>query len=145
SYQEIYRVRHRLRALKLNLASQRDIFSQLSTESISWLKKNTRQHLANITARLTHYCTGLENNIMHITAIIEQSHMIMAEKLNERIYLMTLIALIFMPVMGLTSLFGVNLGGIPGSDSPWAFGLFILLLVMLMGLMIYILKKKRWF
>lgn len=36
-------------------------------------------------------------------------------------YVLSLVAAIFLPLGLLTGLLGINVGGIPGTESPWAF------------------------
>ena len=68
----------------------------------------------------------------------------MAEATNRRAYQMSVMALLFLPASFLTGLFGINLGGIPGAESPTAFWVFCgFLLVLATGLAVW-LKHRRW-
>ncbi|GAB7208047.1 hypothetical protein OS21_45460 [Dickeya oryzae] len=49
-----------------------------------------------------------------------------------------------MPTTFLTGLFGVNLGGIPGANSGIGFGVFCLMLVLLVGGVAWWLKRSKW-
>ena len=61
-----------------------------------------------------------------------------------RAYQMSVMALLFLPASFLSGLFGVNLGGIPGAESPTAFWIFCgSLLALATGLAIW-LKHRRW-
>ena len=51
---------------------------------------------------------------------------------------------IFLPVSFLTSLFGVNLGGIPGSNSGEGFLIFCGMLLGLAGGLAWWLRYRRW-
>lgn len=52
------------------------------------------------------------------------------EIMNRNSYLFTIIAALFLPVSFLTGLLGINIGGMPGVDSPWAFGIFCAFLLL---------------
>ena len=41
--------------------------------------------------------------------------------MNKNLYLISIIAAIFLPLGFLTGLLGINVGGIPGTDVTWAF------------------------
>jgi zinc transporter len=43
------------------------------------------------------------------------------ERTNRRTYLFTVVAGVFLPLGFVTGLLGINVGGIPGADDPWAF------------------------
>ena len=69
----------------------------------------------------------------------------LSKKLDEKLYLLAVLSAIFLPLGFMTGLFGINLGGIPGSDEPWAFWTFTCLILSLAALEIYIFKLRRWF
>lgn len=66
------------------------------------------------------------------------------ERLNERMYLMAIITAVFLPLTFLTGLLGINVGGIPGAESPAGF-IVVVMLSMLVGAgVMAVLKKWRW-
>jgi zinc transporter len=44
-----------------------------------------------------------------------------AERMNNQMLVLSVVAAIFLPLGLLTGLLGINVGGIPGTDNPWAF------------------------
>jgi zinc transporter len=44
-----------------------------------------------------------------------------AERLNARMYVLSVVAAVFLPLGFVTGLLGVNVAGVPGADTPWAF------------------------
>lgn len=68
-----------------------------------------------------------------------------AEKMNQNTYLFSVIAAVFLPTSFLTGLLGVNVGGIPGTESPLAFGVFCIALLGIFAVEIWILKRLRMF
>jgi len=44
----------------------------------------------------------------------------------------------------LTGLLGVNIGGMPGVSSSYAFGFFCFLLLLIFGFQVYLMRKFRW-
>lgn len=59
-------------------------------------------------------------------------------------YVLSLVAAVFLPLGFLTGLLGINLGGIPGSDNQSAFFVFVLILILLVAVQIVVFKKKKW-
>jgi zinc transporter len=60
-------------------------------------------------------------------------------------YMLSLVAAIFLPLGFLTGLLGINVGGIPGANSPFGFVTICLLIAVLAGAMLAYLKTRRWF
>lgn len=69
----------------------------------------------------------------------------LSEQLNRRMYVFSMLTAIFLPITSIASLFGMNLGGIPGTDSPWGFGLVSFFLGATSLGLIAFLKRKKWF
>lgn len=59
-------------------------------------------------------------------------------------YALSLVAAVFLPLGFLTGLFGVNVGGMPGLESPWAFALLSLGMIVAGGLMLAYLRWMKW-
>ena len=65
--------------------------------------------------------------------------------MNTRMYVLSVVAAIFLPLGFLTGLLGINVGGIPGTENPWAFLIFSLLIVGILVVQMLWLKYKKWF
>lgn len=79
-----------------------------------------------------------------LTALVDHLDMAQASRLERNGYRLSVAAGIFLPLGFMTSLFGVNLGGIPGLENPDAFWLFTSAMV-IFGIVIgIVLKLRRW-
>lgn len=54
-------------------------------------------------------------------------------------------AAVFLPLGFLTGLLGINVGGIPGSDNPAAFGLFAAMLLLIVIAEVVFFRMRKWF
>ncbi|MBF0611916.1 MAG: hypothetical protein G8345_14255 [Magnetococcales bacterium] len=88
------------------------------------------RELTHLNKRLEHLQEGFSNMLDH--------------RLNSRVYNLTMITGIAFPMVFLTGLLGVNLGGIPGSDNPWAFTIFCLFLIVLGWTMAWWFHRQKW-
>ena len=64
--------------------------------------------------------------------------------MNKTMYILSIVAGIFLPLGLLTGLLGINVGGIPGTENPWAFAIFCVLLLIIAGGQIWLFKRKKW-
>jgi zinc transporter len=60
-------------------------------------------------------------------------------------YMLSVLAAIFLPLGFLTGLLGINVGGFPGAENPWAFLLFLLFLAGIVVVQMLWFKRKKWF
>ncbi|MDE1221007.1 zinc transporter ZntB [Vibrio aestuarianus] len=105
--------------------------------------KNLRlRHSVNTITRINETLDFFLGELEIIKGELRQYH---AEKMNQNTYLFSVIAAIFLPTSFLTGLLGVNVGGIPGTESPVAFGLFCAALVGIFAVEFWILHRLRFF
>ncbi|MEE4164807.1 MAG: CorA family divalent cation transporter, partial [Desulfocapsaceae bacterium] len=96
------------------------------------------------TDHLLRYIENLDSTREQATVIHEELVSNLSEQLNSRMYVLSVITTIFLPLGFLTGLFGINVGGIPGSGSKSAFTVFVLILAAIVLAVLVLFKKKRW-
>jgi zinc transporter len=64
--------------------------------------------------------------------------------MNKTMYVLSIVAAIFLPLGLLTGLLGINVGGIPGTESKVAFAVVTLLLVGIAFVEFWIFKRRKW-
>jgi zinc transporter len=86
-----------------------------------------------------------------LDGVIERLHSLddhvqknLSTMLGDRLYILTLISVIILPLSLVTGLLGVNVAGIPLRDSRWAFPLLCLVLIGLAMFQYWVAKRLRW-
>jgi zinc transporter len=69
----------------------------------------------------------------------------MSEQMNQRTYVFTIIATLFLPLGFFTGLMGINVGGMPGVEGDLGFWIVVAMSVGIAGILAIYFKKKRWF
>ena len=126
------------------LAPQRDMLSRLAIEPTPLLSDRDRMHLRETADELTRQVEELDLLRERAALIQEQMSAMASEQMNRTMYVLSLVAAIFLPLGLVTGLLGVNVGGIPGSESPWAFAGLCALMVVLAVLEFLLFRKMRW-
>ncbi len=86
----------------------------------------------------------LDSLVSRMTAV-QDHHNAETAKLQARNgYVLSLVAAVFLPLGFITGLFGVNVGGMPGLQSDWAFGILCVALVVLIALVVWVLRRMKW-
>ena len=67
----------------------------------------------------------------------------LSEQMNKTMYVVSIVAAVFLPLSLLTGLLGINVGGIPGTESKWAFGIVCGLLVVVTAVEIWIFRRVK--
>ena len=132
-------------ALRRYLAPQRDAFAKLVIEKIAWFDDDSRLRLREVSDRLIRHIEDLD--AVRERAAVTQEELLsrLSDQMNTRMYVLSMVAAIFLPLGFLTGLLGINVGGIPGSENPWAFLLFLLFLGVVVFAQVLWFRYKKWF
>lgn len=123
---------------------QREALNRLTAEPADWLSANDRLHLREAGDKVTRHVEDLDAIRDRGVVASEELASRLAEQMNLRMYVLSLIAGLFLPLGFLTGLLGINVGGIPGADNPWGFAIVILLLTAIAVLQLWLFRRKRW-
>ena len=142
--QEISAIRRQTITLKRYIAPQQAALSKLYESHYPWINETFRHEFKETANHLMRYVEELEVIIERAQIAYEERSDLLSEQLNHRMYVMSIVAAIFLPLGFLTGLLGINVGGIPGSENAYAFYIFIALLVTLTSSLIGLSWWKRW-
>lgn len=141
---DISEIKRQAISLKRYLLPQKEAMSKLYHEKISWINEYERIQLREITDQVIRYIEELDSIKDKMSVIQEDISYKVSENINQRMYVLSIISAIFLPLGFLTGLLGINVGGIPGAENKFAFHIFIVILVFIVGIQLYIFRKKRW-
>jgi zinc transporter len=138
-------VRRQSVALRRHLAPQRDALARLANERSPIIDDLTRMQLRELADRMTRYIEDLDEARERASVTHEELLNRLAELTNHRMYLLTMIAAIFLPLSFFTGLLGINVGGIPGADDSKAFLIVVALLAGFAGVQWLFFRWRKWF
>ena len=141
----ILELRREIIKLRRYLAPQRDALKSLYAADVSWLSEHARMGLREVYDKITRYVEDLDSAKDRAAVANEELAGRLAEQMNTRMYVLSLIAGLFLPLGFVTGLLGINVGGIPLAENPFGFAAIIVLLVLLLILEILIFRHKKWF
>lgn len=138
-------IRKRVAIFRRYVTPQRTVLEKLHQHSIPWLSSEHQQHLGEELDRVIRYVEELEELANRTQILTEEVRNLHSERLNNLAYVFSVVATIFLPLGFLTGLLGVNVGGMPGLEHPYAFWIFTAMCVVLTVVMIAFFKKLKWF
>jgi zinc transporter len=118
---EVSQVRSEAIALRRFIAPQRLALERLAQSSLTWLDDDDRAHLRDAADRAARFADELESARERSALMHEEMTDLRAEKMDSRALLISIVAMVFLPLTFITGLLGMNVVGIPFHDSPWAF------------------------
>lgn len=137
-------IRRSVISLRRYIAPQRDVITQIQNAKVDWLNDAERMSLRETADRTTRFVEDLDAIRDRATVTQEELNSTLSEQMNKTMYVLSIVAGIFLPLGLLTGLLGINVGGIPGTENPWAFAIFCVILVAVAVWQIWLFKRKKW-
>ncbi|BAK71804.1 zinc transporter ZntB [Aliarcobacter butzleri] len=141
---EILNVRRETIILKRYLAPQKEALIKLSNEKISWIDEYKKVEIRETNDQLIRHIEELDTIRDKVILIQEELANSLSEEMNKKMYMLSIISAIFLPLTFLTGLLGINVGGIPGASNDKAFYIFTIILLLVIFSQYIIFKKKKW-
>jgi len=143
--------RHSLAALRRQIASvrrfvapQRDALDRLYRNPGTLLSDAEANSLREEADRVTRYLEDLD--LARERAVVLQEELLneLAQQQNTRMYVLSVVAAIFLPLTFVTGLLGMNVGGLPGVDSPLGFAIAVVVMVATSAAMLIYFRFRKW-
>jgi zinc transporter len=131
-------------SLRRYLAPQREALYRLTIEESPLIPHDDRMLMREVTDRVVRYIEDLDTSRDKATILQEELTNRLAEQMTKQMLLLSIVAVIFMPLSFLVGLLGVNLSGIPGANSPWAFTVLCIILVTISAGTLSAFRYKKW-
>ena len=142
--QALSALRRQIASVRRFLAPQRDALDRLYRQPGSWLTDEETLHLREEADRITRYLEDLDLARERAVVLQEEFLSLMAQEQNTRMYVLSVVAAIFLPLTFVTGLLGMNVGGLPGVDSENGFfASIVVMIVSGVGLMAFF-RWKKW-
>lgn len=140
----LQQIRRRAAGLRRFLAPQREIYVQLTRHKWSWFADADADYWNELNNSLIRYLEELELTRERAALVLESEDRRRSERMNRTMFRFGIITCIFLPMSFVTGLLGINVGGIPGADSPYGFLFASLLVLALAAGQWWLFRRLRW-
>lgn len=127
------------------IAPQRDVMMYLRASELPWIRPADKRQMQESLDRVTRYTEDLDAIRERSQIVKDELASILSDKMNKNMYVLSVIAAIFLPLGFFTGLMGINIGGMPGVEDDQAFWIFSGVLVLLVLFQVILFKKLKWF
>lgn len=141
---ELSQTRRQAIVLRRYLAPQRDAMNRLVAEPPAFVDPDMRARLREAADAVQRYVEDLDAVRERAAVTQDEVSGRISEQAERTTYKLTIVATVFLPLGFVTGLLGVNVGGIPGTDSPWAFAILCLLIGGLTAVEVWLLRRVGW-
>jgi zinc transporter len=141
---DLSNLRRQCISLRRYIAPQRDILSRSGNEPLTWISDKDKLHLHEIAERSARFVEVIDTARDRAAVTQEELDNRLAEHTNKAIFVLSIVAAIFLPLGFITGLLGINVGGIPGSEYKWAFLIVCIILLLIALILLLFFKRLKW-
>ena len=138
-------VRRQTAVVRRFISPQRDALDALCRDSKGILSQEQTFMVREQADRIAREVEDLDLVRERSLVVTEELLNRIAQEQNNRMYVLSIIAAIFLPITFITGLFGMNVAGLPGTENAAAFLMVAGAMAGVTVLTLVLLRAKRWF
>ena len=127
------------------LNPQRIALERLATLQGDWLADDDRAHLSAAADRAARMAEEVEAIRERAALMHEGLSDLRAEQLDQRGLVISVVAMVFLPLTFLTGLYGMNVQGLPYAEKPWAFDAIAGGCALIAAVTVIYFLRRHWF
>jgi len=146
SYRALFgEIRRQTARMRRYLAPQREALDRLSRVQSDFFGTKFSLDIYEQTNWMTLFIEDLD--LARERAMVAQEEMLnlLAHEQNSKMFILSIVAAVFLPLAFFTGLMGMNVAGLPGTENPWSFYIVLFLMFAAAGFIMWLFKRKKWF
>lgn len=142
--QRLSALRRQIAEVRRFLAPQRDALDRLTRQTSTWLNEAEAHNLRQEADRITRFLEDLDLARERAVVLQEELLSLIAQEQNARMYVLSVVAAIFLPLTFITGLLGMNVGGLPGLENSAGFTWSIIVMIVAGAGLLAFFRWKKW-
>ena len=142
--QRLSTLRRQIAEVRRFLAPQRDALDRLTRLSSGWLAESEAHDLRQEADRITRFLEDLDLARERAVVLREELLSQIAQEQNARMYVLSVVAAVFLPLTFITGLLGMNVGGLPGLENTSGFAWSIVIMLLAGVFLVVFFRWKKW-
>ena len=130
--------------LRRHIAPQREALNHFALEDDPWMGPKDRNRLRDAADRVARFSEELDSVRERAAVIRDQMVDARAEQMNKSMLVLAVVTVVFAPMTLISGMFGMNVGGIPGTSDPGAFWVLAILMLGLGFALLWLFRRLKW-
>jgi zinc transporter len=140
---DLANVRRQAIQMRRHMGPQRDAIAHLLIERAPWLGDAERSQLREVREQASRHLEDLDATRERAQIAQDQLASRSRQQLQRTMYILAVVTAMFMPLTFITGLWGMNVGGIPGGESPLGFLSMLALLVVVFVFLTWLFRRLK--
>ncbi|MGK7393711.1 MAG: magnesium/cobalt transporter CorA [Candidatus Cyclobacteriaceae bacterium M3_2C_046] len=144
TFNELHRLKKEIISLRRSVWPLRDVVNKLERDDIKLISQETRIFMRDIYDHTIQVIDAVETYRDMLSSMVDLYQSMAGNRMNQVMKVLTIISTIFIPLTFITGLYGMNFNYIP--ELNWKYGYFMVwgISLTLVGLMLYVFRKRKW-
>jgi len=130
--------------LRRYLAPQRDALNTLALQNVDWITDDDRLRVRDSADQATRITEELEAIRERCAIVKDQLVDQRAEQMNRNMMLLSIVAAIFLPLGLISGMMGINVGGMPWTETNMGFWYVTAIVVIVGAIQLLVFKILKW-
>ncbi len=130
--------------LRRYLAPQRDALNTLALQNVDWITDDDRLRIRDSADQATRITEELEAIRERCAIVKDQLVDQRAEEMNRNMMLLSIVAAIFLPLGLISGMMGINVGGMPWTETNMGFWYVTAIVVIVGAVQLLVFKALKW-
>ncbi len=140
---DLANVRRQAIQMRRHMGPQRDAIAHLLIERAPWLGESERSQLREVREQASRHLEDLDATRERAQIAQDQLASRSRQQLQRTMYILAVVTAMFMPLTFITGLLGMNVGGIPGGQSPLGFAGVLAVMVLVFVFLIWLFRRLK--
>ncbi len=136
-------VRRQAIQMRRHMGPQRDAIAHLLIERAPWLGEPERAQLREVRDQASRHIEDLDATRERAQIAQDQLASRSRQQLQRTMYILAVVTALFMPLTFITGLLGMNVGGIPGGQSPFGFVGVLAAMVLVFLVLVWVFRRMN--
>jgi zinc transporter len=142
---ELSTLRRQTAVVRRFVAPLRESLEGLARQSDTMFDADWTYSIRDQADRITRAVEDLDLVRERLSVVQEELLNRLSQEQNDRLYVFSVVAAVFLPISFMTGLFGMNTAGLPGLEEPHAFWLVAAAMLVVTACTLLYLRSKNWF
>ena len=144
TFNYIHKLKKEIISLRRIVWPLRDVASKMERENLALINPDTRIYVRDLYDHTIRIIETIETFRDTLSGLVDLYQSMSGNRLNEVMKVLTIISTIFIPLTFITGLYGMNFEFIPELD--WKYGYYMVwgISVVVVSVMLYVFRKKKW-
>ena len=140
----IFETKRNLIVLRRVLGNTRDVASHLQRTESPYINRDMWPFLRDIYDHVARNLDTVEMLRDLLTGALDVYLSSVANRTNQVMKVLTVLGTVALPAVVVSSIYGMNVKGLPGAESPYALAIVFAVMVVTTVLLLWVLKRFRW-